>query len=338
VSLACVGAFRDIREHREGSVETNFMKRFKNILLYAGMEQNDAAVNRAVKLAMENRALLTMMDVVKPIPRALGMMTDVVETDEMQRLVAKDHREKLLKIAADYSDTGINIEVLVGCGDPATEIVRQVLAQGHDLVIKTVNGDSEGRRIFGSIARSLLRICPCPVWLLKPEIHGEFDVVLAAVDMEDEDETHSSLNRDILELGHSIAQRENAKLHIVSVWDVWMEQSLRRRAGDDEIDAALAVHEANIRQRLDQFLRPFQATHDSPQVHLRRGSAASQVRSVADEIEADLMVMGTVCRTGAAGFLIGNTAETVLSDITCSILALKPMGFVSPIELAASTG
>ncbi len=81
--------------------------------------------------------------------------------------------------------------------------------------------------------------------------------------------------------------------------------------------------------------KPFQATHDSPEIHLRRGSPARIIRSVADEIEADLMVMGTVCRAGAAGFLIGNTAETVLGDITCSILALKPDGFVSPIELAA---
>jgi hypothetical protein len=55
---------------------------------------------------------------------------------------------------------------------------------------------------------------------------------------------------------------------------------------------------------------------------------------VADRIEADLLVMGTVCRTGAAGFLIGNTAETVLSDVTCSVLAMKPAGFVTPVEPA----
>jgi hypothetical protein len=47
--------------------------------------------------------------------------------------------------------------------------------------------------------------------------------------------------------------------------------------------------------------------------------------------------MGTVCRTGAAGFLIGNTAETILADVTCSILALKPEGFISPIEMATET-
>lgn len=311
------------------------MKRFKNILLYAGMEQNEAAVNRSLKLAIENEAKLTIMDCVKPIPRALGELSDDVDAEEIQRLIAQDHREKLWAMAADYMNTGVPLEVLVTFGDPATEIVRQVLLQQFDLVIKAVNGEIAGGPYFGGISRSLLRLCPCPVWLLKPEIHGEFDVILAAVDMEDEDATHVNLNREILELGHSIAERENAHLHIVSAWDFWMESSLRRRAGDEEIDAALAAHEKSVHQRLDQLLEPFQATHDSPQVHIRRGSPARIVRSVADEIEADLMVMGTVCRTGAAGFLIGNTAESVLSDITCSVLALKPIGFVSPIELAS---
>ena len=313
------------------------MKRFKNILLYAGMAQNEAALNRAVHLAIENNARLTVMDSVKPIPRALGMLTDIVDSDEIQRLVAEDHREKLLAIACDYLDTGVPIDVTVTLGDPSTEIVRQVLTNQHDLVIKAINQDSAGGRLFGSISRSLLRICPCPVWLLKPEIHGQFDVILAAVDMEDVDRDHTNLNRDILKLAHAIARREHAKLHIVSAWDMWMEQSLRRRAGDKEINGALAAHEKLIHQRLETLLGPLEENHQAPEIHLHRGNPAGIIRNLADAIEADLLVMGTVCRTGAAGFLIGNTAETVLDDVTCSILALKPDGFVTPIEIAGNT-
>jgi len=43
--------------------------------------------------------------------------------------------------------------------------------------------------------------------------------------------------------------------------------------------------------------------------------------------------MGTVCRTGIAGFLIGNTAENVLNDVDCSVLTVKPEGFASPKRL-----
>ena len=47
----------------------------------------------------------------------------------------------------------------------------------------------------------------------------------------------------------------------------------------------------------------------------------------------DLVVMGTVARTGIAGLLMGNTAERLLQRLVCSVLAVKPEGFVSPISL-----
>ena len=48
----------------------------------------------------------------------------------------------------------------------------------------------------------------------------------------------------------------------------------------------------------------------------------------------NLLVMGTVARDGVSGLIIGNTAETVLDVVRCSVLAVKPPGFVSPIRLA----
>jgi len=47
----------------------------------------------------------------------------------------------------------------------------------------------------------------------------------------------------------------------------------------------------------------------------------------------ELLVMGTVCRTGLAGLIIGNTAEKVLSEVNCSVLTVKPEGFVTPVTL-----
>ena len=53
--------------------------------------------------------------------------------------------------------------------------------------------------------------------------------------------------------------------------------------------------------------------------------------ALANEIGAELIVMGTVGRTGIPGFFIGNTAETILNQIDCSVLTVKPHGFVSPV-------
>jgi nucleotide-binding universal stress UspA family protein len=43
--------------------------------------------------------------------------------------------------------------------------------------------------------------------------------------------------------------------------------------------------------------------------------------------------MGTVARTGIRGFFMGNTAETILEQIDCSVLAIKPQEFVTPVTL-----
>jgi nucleotide-binding universal stress UspA family protein len=116
-----------------------------------------------------------------------------------------------------------------------------------------------------------------------------------------------------------------------------MENALRRRSGDVEIDTLVHQHEQQVRDRLHELLQTSENSVQESQCHVHHGQAARVVRSVADRLEADLLVMGTVCRTGAAGFLIGNTAETILADVTCSILALKPEGFISPIEMATET-
>ena len=58
--------------------------------------------------------------------------------------------------------------------------------------------------------------------------------------------------------------------------------------------------------------------------------------SLARRKRVDLVVMGTVARTGVPGLFIGNTAEAILNQVQCSVLAAKPDGFVTPVQLDAS--
>ncbi len=66
---------------------------------------------------------------------------------------------------------------------------------------------------------------------------------------------------------------------------------------------------------------------------LRRGVPDAVILKIADEAEPDLIVMGTVCRTGIPGFFIGNTAESILRQVRCSVLTVKPRGFKSSVTL-----
>ncbi|WP_254699947.1 MULTISPECIES: hypothetical protein [unclassified Roseovarius] len=47
--------------------------------------------------------------------------------------------------------------------------------------------------------------------------------------------------------------------------------------------------------------------------------------------------MGPVARTGLSGVFIGNTAENSINTLECPDLAVKPDGFISPLDQPCGT-
>ena len=48
-----------------------------------------------------------------------------------------------------------------------------------------------------------------------------------------------------------------------------------------------------------------------------------RLRSLADETQAEILVMGTVGRSGVKSFVIGNTSETILQHTRCDVVVLR---------------
>ena len=61
---------------------------------------------------------------------------------------------------------------------------------------------------------------------------------------------------------------------------------------------------------------------DEDHTHVREGFPEEVIPEVAKEIEAELVILGTVGRTGLSAALLGNTAEHVISKLSCNLLAL----------------
>ena len=75
-----------------------------------------------------------------------------------------------------------------------------------------------------------------------------------------------------------------------------------------------------------------QHTSGGARVHVVNGMAEFVIPDIAKSENIDLLVMGTVCRTGIPGFFIGNTAEKILDEVDCSVLTVKPETFQSPVK------
>ncbi len=64
-----------------------------------------------------------------------------------------------------------------------------------------------------------------------------------------------------------------------------------------------------------------------------KGDAEILIPELTKRKRIELIVMGTASLTGIAGFFIGNTAEKVLREVDCSVLTIKPEGFVTPVKV-----
>ena len=321
---------------------------FRDILCVVDIREDcTAAINRAVTLAENNQASLTIIDVVYRTTAGIGMSDGGPNFADLQLAMEATHSEKLEALADPYRQR-IPIKTQVRNGTRFLEIINQVLRHGHDLVIKVPEKLAWLDRLFGSDDMNLLRLCPCPVWLVKPQADKSYKHILAAVDVGDEyppqelDSRHA-LNRQIVEMATSLAISEFAELHVVHAWHVRSESAMRGAYMYTTEEEIVAYVEQGRRRRvasLDGLMREVtlqlgqdRASYLQPKTHLVKGWARKEIPAMAKQLAADVIVMGTVARTGVPGFIMGNTAETILNQIDCSVLAIKPPGFETPVAV-----
>lgn len=321
------------------------MKQFKSILYVAETSVAPGpAMARAVSLAENNQADLTVIDVMPVITAGIGMPPDGPVFTELQSAMTSKRHTELESLVAPYQQArDIKVEVCVG--RMFLEVIRAVLRNKYDLVIKPAGNPPFIERLFGSNDMQLLRMCPCPVWLTGPGEKSNYARILAAVDFDlgnMSDTVEESLNQQIRELACSLALADFAELQFVHVWDAPVEMMVRLwasnpdEAGIKYVEGELSRHERafnRLRDQLRDQLGKEAFDHLSPKFHLRRGAASKVIPEMAKQLQADLVVMGTVARTGIAGLFIGNTAEDILEQLQCSVLTVKPHGFVSPVKL-----
>ena len=313
------------------------MKRFKNILLLVDQGAGDKAIlRRAASLAETNRAQLTVVTVIEELPQDMRMLVAAITPMEIQELIVQERRKYLDRIVATLGREGDQTGVQVLTGTPFLEIIRLVLRQKHDLVIKAAGGRSGLQdRLFGSTSLHLMRKCPCPVWVMKPTWRERFHRILAAVDPVCGEEEENLLNIKIMDLATSLAKMEQSELHIVHAWDFRGEHLARVRSmmSGESLNQLANQTRDRHKKGFDELIGNYSLKKLNHRLHFLQGNPAALITDLAAQHAVDLIVMGTVCRTGVAGFFIGNTAENLLQQVDCSVLTVKPEGFVSPVRL-----
>jgi len=143
---------------------------------------------------------------------------------------------------------------------------------------------------------------------------GTFHTLLVAYDFSPDSE--AALDRAI-----DLAKALDAALHLVHVfhppvellspYEIPLPPSLV-----DEVQGA-------ARRRLEEVTAKAAAAGTPARAHVRDGSPAEQIESLAREIGADLIVMGTRGLTGLPHVLLGSVAERTVRIASRPVLTVK---------------
>jgi len=290
-------------------------------------------LQRAAELALHNKASLTVMDVVAEVDSNDARLKPTLK--RLQQALIKERKTALEALVKELFHEGgtSSIKIHVAAGKNYIGVIQTIIQKRFDLLVKSANKhNAVAATLFGNTDISLLRKCPCPVWIIKPSRKKRIDTILAAVDLTETSEAQQ-LARQILNLSAGLANLEKSDLHVLNAWQPNFEPHVRTLIGRQEYADMMKMLKENSHASLRALI---QSTADLPvngamSQHLEKGHAEVVIPKFVKDHKIDLLIMGTMSRTGIPGFLIGNTAEKVLDAVDCSVLTLKPSGFKSPV-------
>lgn len=307
------------------------MKRFKKILVATDTRlDKHPVVDDAIEIAKRNDASLMIVDILPEQSWIAKQVTN--DLDYLHNLVRKEKESKLDELAAMARKADIEVRTKLFTGKASVEIVREVLREDHDLVLAVTKGaNSRTSNNYGRTARRLLATCPATVWLVAANAPSKPRHIAACLDTAQDDNTNKALNQNIYETSQAIAEQFDCKLSLLHAWKLQDEPLLRTRLKPDQVDAYRDRQLAYHKDLMEKFLK--QNDGNNKNVHFLNGDVVEVVPEFVKEKNVDLVVMGTVARSGLLGLLMGNTAHSLLDHLDCSVMALKPPEFKTSIPM-----
>lgn len=262
--------------------------------------RSDRAVERALLLARQMRASLTILHVVEADrPGAIS---------DRRRDEARSHIADLLG-ALTAADLPVAVEIALG--EASGEILEAADRLGAAVILLGVHRNEGLEPFRATTAAQVIRKGTRPVLLVKTRPQVPYRRVLIGVDFSD-------CSRCAVEF--AVRLLPDGEFHLVHAFDVPFKGFL---TGDETRREVSKSHQ----EQMDRFLEACCAALRAEQPRLVPAMRQGMARQVLDEQVAktrpDLLVLGTHGRRGLGRALLGSVAEDFLSRPPCDVLAVR---------------
>jgi nucleotide-binding universal stress UspA family protein len=121
-----------------------------------------------------------------------------------------------------------------------------------------------------------------------------------------------------------LAKISKSELNIVSAYEPISQAQLREEARDVPGDVSHAVNPREVvNVTLEGAAGIAKKQKVEVQTHPREGDPADAILDVAEEIHADLIIVGNKGMTGAKRFLLGSVPNKVSHHAPCSVMIIQ---------------
>ena len=250
--------------------------------------------------------------------------------DATRERIEGEARIHLLRHCTMARKHGLEVSSTVEWDYPPHEaVVRRAQSTGADLIIAECHRGARTRPWMIHLTDwELLRTSPVPVLLLRGSRPYHRPLVLAAVDPAHSHAKPSKLDDRIFAAATEINKGLRGQLHLLHanypsivgtsprVPRTWSTMSF-----------------GELKEQERQAFEGFRARVKIPRkrAHLVEGNPAVEIPRFANQMGADIVVMGALSRSGLERFFIGNTAERILGALECDVLVVKPETFASHV-------
>ena len=311
------------------------MANFQNMIVVIDPNQDDQpALRRAVYVHQRNGGRIKAF---LPVYDFSDEITSILSPDErtaMRKGVISQRVDWIKEQAQFYIESGVPIEIkVVRHNRPFEAIIQEVVSGGHDLLLKMTHQPNKLESvIFTPTDWHLLRKCPCPVWMVKDQPWPEGGKAIVALNLASGEQYHNSLNVKLVKETIRLAEDVNhTEVHLVSAYPVTPNKIANERLEFDP-----SIYNDVIRgQHLAAMKAIFQTFGiEDKMFHIEEGLPEKVIPDLAEQLQAGIVVLGTVDRAGQSTTLLRNTPEQVIDHLRCDVLVIKPDSEQMPEGLA----
>lgn len=308
---------------------------FSQILVPIVPEQGiNNALHQALQVADKASSHVTLLSVFKEldefkeIHQISGSPLDILDNAiQFYHNALKEHVHTLRKTYPN-----IKFATKVRIGIPFIEIIKEANESNSTMVI--IDSFRETKVMAcerGSNTLNLMRKSEVPIWSTSKEPRAINNIVVA-IDLTSPD--YQAFNSKLISLAIEFCNSTGAHLTFCHAWKLESEGFLRDWNGYSDMDIALLSQKMRCErmERLDSLLFPYTDSQVSPiQVKLLEGDTKEVLPKYVTDNKVDLVILGSMSRTGISGFVMGNTAESMINQLDCSVITVKPDSFHSPV-------